>query len=67
MLILSRKVGETVILKTSDGDVTVMVTKEVNGRVLLGFEAPKAVVVMRSELLPNASQNKSIGSGDSLG
>ncbi len=67
MLVLSRKVGETVILKTSDGDVSVMVTKEINGRVLLGFQAPKAIVVMRSELIPNASQNESIGSGDSLG
>ncbi len=67
MLILSRKPNETIVLKTSDGDVTVMVTKMFDGRVLLGFEAPKTVKVMRSELLPNASQNESTGSGDRLG
>lgn len=47
MLVLSRKVGERVVI---DGGVTVVVTKVVGNRVTLGIEAPPSVHVLRGEL-----------------
>jgi carbon storage regulator len=47
MLILSRKYGESVII---DGGITVTVLKTKGNVVQLGFDAPKAVSIRRSEL-----------------
>jgi len=47
MLVLSRKVGERVVI---DGRVTVVVTRVVGNRVTLGIDAPKDVHVLRGEL-----------------
>lgn len=67
MLILSRKLDESIVIRTSDGDVTLMVTRMLDGRVLLGFDAPDKVKVWRTELLPRVEKNESGGSCDSLG
>ena len=67
MLVLSRKVDEKIVIRTSDGDVTLMVTKMLDGRVLLGFEAPPAVKVWRTELLPSVEKNESSGPRDRMG
>jgi carbon storage regulator len=47
MLVLSRKVGERVVI---DGRVTVVVTRVVGNRVTLGIDAPSDVHVLRGEL-----------------
>ncbi len=47
MLVLSRKVGEKLVI---DGRVTVVVTRVVGNRVTLGIEAPADVHVLRGEL-----------------
>ena len=47
MLVLTRKIGETIII---DGDITVTVVEVANGRVKLGVVAPKSVRVDRSEV-----------------
>ncbi len=48
MLVLSRKVGERIQI----GDTVVLTVVECkNGRVRLGFEAPKDVDIYRQELL----------------
>lgn len=47
MLVLSRKVGERIVI---GNDVTVVVTKIVGERVSLGIEAPKEVRVDRYEV-----------------
>ena len=49
MLVLSRKVGESVVI---EGGVVVRVLATDGGRVRLGFEAPAEVSVRRSELPP---------------
>jgi carbon storage regulator len=49
MLILSRKVGEKIVI----GDGIIVVVSRVSGdRVTLGFEAPPEVRILRGELRP---------------
>ena len=49
MLVLSRKIGETLII---DGNVRVTVVRVSGNRVALGVEAPDNVRVLRGELRP---------------
>ncbi len=55
MLILTRKEGEA--LQIGD-DITLYVHEVQGGRVRLGFDAPKSVQIVRSELLQVVEQNK---------
>ena len=50
MLVLSRKVGESVVI---DGGIVVRVLAVTGGRIRLGVEAPAGAPVRRSELAPN--------------
>ena len=52
MLILSRKVGASIVIETKDGPVKIMVVSIRGGHVRLGFEAPDVVEIWREELLP---------------
>jgi carbon storage regulator len=52
MLILRRKVGERIIV---DGQIEVTVLAVRSGRVRLGFSAPAAVRILRSEVLGKCS------------
>jgi len=47
MLVLTRKIGEQVII---GGDITVTLLAVEPGRVRLGFKAPRRVSVVRAEL-----------------
>jgi carbon storage regulator len=47
MLVLSRKVGEKLVI---DGGITVTVVRIQGNRVTLGIQAPAEVKIMRSEL-----------------
>ena len=47
MLVLSRKVGETVLISEA---IRVTVVQAANGRIRLGIDAPPEVVVLREEL-----------------
>ena len=47
MLVLSRKVGEKLVI---GGNITVVVTRVAGNRVTLGIEAPNDVRVVRGEL-----------------
>jgi carbon storage regulator CsrA len=50
MLILGRKIGEAIVIEP--GNIKVMVTGILaGGRVRLGIQAPRGVVVVREELL----------------
>ena len=49
MLILSRKVGEKIVI--GDG-ITVVVSRVSGDRVTLGFEAPPEMHILRGELRP---------------
>ncbi len=47
MLVLSRKVGETIVISES---IRVTVVQVNNGRIRLGIDAPPEVIVLREEL-----------------
>ncbi len=49
MLILSRKVGERIVI---GNDITVVVSRVAGDRVTLGLEAPPEVHILRGELRP---------------
>jgi carbon storage regulator len=49
MLILSRKVGERIVIGK---DITVVVNRVAGDRVTLGLEAPPEVHILRGELRP---------------
>ncbi|HTQ39706.1 MAG TPA: carbon storage regulator [Pirellulales bacterium] len=49
MLILSRKVGERIVIGS---DITVVVSRVNGDRVTLGLEAPPEVHILRGELRP---------------
>ena len=48
MLLLGRKKGESVII---NNEIEVIVVETSNGSILLGFEAPKEIEIVRKELL----------------
>lgn len=54
MLVLSRKVGEQIVI--GDG-IVLTVTRVSNNRVTLGIQAPDSVRVLRSELSPVATED----------
>ena len=47
MLVLSRKVGESILISES---IRVTVVQATNGRIRLGIDAPPEVIVLREEL-----------------
>lgn len=67
MLILTRKKGESIII---DGNIEVKVVECEDGRVKIGIEAPKAIEILRKELLTEIENenksaiNKNINLGD---
>jgi carbon storage regulator len=50
MLVLSRKVGEQLII---GDDVTITITKSSSNRVTVGIDAPRDVSILRGEILAN--------------
>ena len=52
MLVLSRKVGERIRI---GDEITVTVVRLVGGSVRIGVEAPREMLVVREELLPQES------------
>jgi carbon storage regulator len=54
MLVLSRKVGERIVI---DGGIEVVVLAVEGNRVRLGIEAPRDCPIVRGELLPASSPN----------
>ena len=49
-LVLKRKVAESVTLKTTDGEITVRVSRIFQNETALLFVAPKSVAIIRTEL-----------------
>jgi carbon storage regulator len=63
MLILSRKLGERIIIAD---DIVVTVAQIERGKVRLGIQAPAKVPILREELQPRLppSPSTAIGAGD---
>lgn len=55
MLILSRKIGESLII---DGKIEVKIVDISGDKIKLGVEAPKEVSVFRNELCKTVEENK---------
>jgi len=52
MLILTRRIGETIIIETPEGTlITVTVLGVKGNQVRIGTDAPEKVVILREELL----------------
>ena len=56
MLCLNRKRGESIVIGTGDDRVVVTILR-VNGKVSLGIEAPRSIVVHRSETEADIARN----------
>ena len=55
MLVLSRKVGEKIVI----GDrITVVLVKNSEGRASIGIEAPKETPIVRSELVEREREKR---------
>jgi carbon storage regulator len=54
MLVLSRKVGESILIT---GSIRVTVVQSANQRIRLGIEAPPEVIVLREELTESCSNS----------
>ncbi len=52
MLVLSRKLGEKIIIGEGDRTITITVVDIDRGKIRLGIEAPREVAIYRQELLP---------------
>lgn len=50
MLVLSRKIGQEVVLRVGEHTIRVVVSKVIGDKVRIGFDAPKSVHILRSEL-----------------
>lgn len=54
-LCLKRKVGESILIKTSDGDIVVSLIEIANKKAKIAFNAPVSIKVYREELLPKGA------------
>lgn len=61
MLVLTRLPREGIILRTSDGEVRVVVKSVAGPRVALAIEAPGAVKILRDEIYDLYHQPKNEG------
>ena len=57
MLVLSRKVGEMLVI---DGNITVRVVRIQGNRITLGIEAPADVKILRGELNPQKAKTQTV-------
>lgn len=58
MLVLSRKVGEKIVI---GGNITITVVDIDRGKIRLGIEAPREVPVMRTELIAGGELLRKVG------
>lgn len=59
MLVLSRKVGERLVI---GGNITVVINRVAGNRVTIGIEAPDDVRIVRGELKPEREALAGVGS-----
>ena len=63
MLVLSRKVGEDVII---DGEIRVSVIRVRGNRVRWGFKAPPSVCIRRQETDADSKTTREMGTGNKM-
>jgi len=57
MLVLSRKVGERLVI---GGNITVVISRVAGNRVTIGIEAPDDVRIVRGELKPQPEEARAV-------
>lgn len=57
MLVLSRRQGESLVIKTSDGNIEITVLDKRGNAIRAGIEAPRKCAIYRRELMQNANNN----------
>jgi carbon storage regulator len=60
MLVLSRKIGEAIII---EGGIKVTVVEIRGDRVRLGFEGPREVAIHREEIYQNIARETALANG----
>ena len=56
MLVLSRKVGQSINLDDGTTFIVVAILGIENGKVSIGIEAPQSVKILRAELIPKIDE-----------
>lgn len=56
MLILSRKIGQTIIIGEGENEVRITIVRIMGGRVSVGIDAPKSIPIVREELNTNSGE-----------
>ena len=51
MLVLTRTRGESIVIETTDGPITVLVTQVIGGKIKIGIDAPDHVRILRTEII----------------
>lgn len=51
MLVLTRKRNQAIVIRTSDGSITITILDIQRERTKVGIDAPKECVILRDELL----------------
>jgi carbon storage regulator CsrA len=57
MLVIARKVGESITLRLGDTEVNVILGESTGGRTKIAIDAPKSVRVFRSEVAETQKLN----------
>lgn len=60
MLLLTRDKGETIVITTSDGTITVKLIKPRSGSAMLGIDAPRQCRVVRGEVIEREREKPAI-------
>ena len=59
MLVLTRRIGETIVIQTKDGTKVSFVIASTNrGQVKVAFEAPNSTKIYRQEIFDKIQSNK---------
>ena len=58
MLMLSRKINESLIIEGADGPIEIVVTELSSGQVRFGIKAPKTYKIFRKELSRTMEYNR---------
>ncbi len=59
MLVIGRRISETITLETPIGIILIMLTDSRKNKASIGIEAPSSVKIIRTEINDNNDENES--------